>query len=113
MKSNNKWIYIIPILLTMLLSRYISAKYGQEANDKFGLVIAGLVILIFTVGIVYLAIKKYYWISIGAIGVFIPIMMCIIGKYKGNESLWNIGGVLTLIVLFALFIISKNVFRNK
>ncbi len=113
MRNKNKWVFITPALLIMVLSRYILAKYGQEANDKFGLVIAGLVILIFTVGIVYLAIKKYYWVSIGAIAVFIPIMMCIIGKYKGNESLWNIGGVLTLIVLFVLFIISNITFRNK
>lgn len=113
MKGKNKWIYVIPSLLVLLIGRYLRTKYGQDAHDKFGLIIAGLVILIFTVSIVYLVAKKYYMLSIGIVAVFIPLGIAIIGTYTGNIRLNYIGGLLTLIVMLGLYIYLKMYSKNK
>jgi uncharacterized membrane protein len=113
MKYNNKWLFITPALLIMVLSRYILEKYGSEANDKFGLVIAGLVIVMFTVGIVYFMVKKYYWISIGMGAIFIPLMMGLIGAHTGNQVLSDIGLLLVIMVMCGIYIFLKLHVKNK
>ncbi|WP_346894003.1 hypothetical protein [Clostridium sp. UBA871] len=113
MKINNKWRYITPSLLVILIGRYISSKYGVEANEKFTITILELVILVCILGIIYFMMKKYYVIAIGVMAFLIPFIMCTIGLYINNLTLFYIGLVLVLIVFISVCIIVKVMCKNK
>ncbi|WP_346895952.1 hypothetical protein [Clostridium sp. UBA7503] len=113
MKSNNKWRYITPSLLVILIGRYISSKYGGEANEKFTITILELVIMGLMVLIVYYTLKKHYGITMGLVAFLIPFIMCAIGLYINNLTLFYVGLVLVLIVFISVCIIVKIMCKNK
>ena len=113
MKNNNKWKYITPSLLVILIGRYISSKYGGEANEKFVITILELVTIGLIVLIVYSTLKKHYGITMGLVAFLIPFIMCTIGLYINNLTLFNIGLVLVLIAFISVCIIVKIMYKNK
>lgn len=113
MKSNNKLKYIISSLLVILIGRYISEKYGQEANEKFTIIVLELVILGLMVIVIYLVAKKYYRFAIGLVALVIPFVMCAIGLYIKNLTLIIIGVILLIIVITVEYIILKKICKNK
>ena len=113
MKNNNKWLFITPALLIMVLSRYILEKYGSEANDKLGFLILGLVILFIIGGILYFVAKKYYLLSLGILTILIPFIIYYLGLYSKNEVFKTIGLVSLLLIMIVWYILLKLHVKNK
>ncbi len=113
MRNKNKWLFITPALLTMLLSRYILEKYGQDANNKIGLIVICSVILLFIGGIIYFVIKKYYWLSIGLVTMIIPMIVCMIGVYQKNYPLMIKGLIALLLIMVGWYIFLSLYVKNK
>lgn len=112
-KDNKKWLFITPALLIMVLSRYILAKYGSEANDKLGFLILGLVILFIICGILYFVIKKYYLLSLGILTILIPFVVYYVGLYSKNEVFKTIGVVALLLIIIGWCIFLKLYLKYK
>ncbi|WP_346920425.1 hypothetical protein [Clostridium sp. UBA7339] len=112
-KDNKKWLFITPALLIMVLSRYILAKYGSEANDKLGFLILGLVILFIICGILYFVMKKYYLLSLGILTILIPFVVYYVGLYSKNEVFKTIGVVALLLIIIGWCIFLKLYLKYK
>ncbi|WP_346917590.1 hypothetical protein [Clostridium sp.] len=113
MRNKNKWLFITPALLIMVLSRYILAKYGQDANNKIGFIVICSVLLLFIGGITYFFIKKYFWLSIGLVTMIIPMIVCIIGLYKENYPLMIKGLIALLLIMVGWYIFLRLYLKNK
>ncbi len=68
----------------------------------------GLMVLI-----VYYTLKKHYGITMGLVAFLIPFIMCAIGLYINNLTLFYVGLVLVLIVFISVCIIVKIMCKNK
>jgi len=112
-RNKNKWLFITPALLIMVLSRYILAKYGRDANNRIGLLVICSVIVLFIGGIIYFGVKKYFWLSIGLVTMIIPMIVCMIGVYKENYPLMIKGLIALLLIMVGWYIFLKLHLKNK
>ena len=111
--KDNKWLFIIPGLLAMVIIRFLYGRYGDNFTNKVIVIVSIIIILLGLSGGIYFLIKKYYWISLGIVTIFIPIILFTVGVYKGNENLTTLGLIALLLIMVGWYIFLRLYVKNK
>ena len=108
MKKINKYLGVLSVLLGIILSRFMVAKYGE--NSRIALITICLILLSIIIG--WLIINKKYLDSIITTAISIPILIGGIGLYLDNLRLSELGIALLIITIPIMIKVKKYLIKK-